>query len=297
MILIDFSNIFVSNAVMAIENYGQPSEEVIRSMILHSVRKLNKKFRKDYHQLVLAIDSDEYWRDDIYDYYKYKRRQDKQLRKANTDIDWDLIHKHKNKVLDEIRATFPYIVIDVKGCEGDDIIGALTLKYRDKEKIMIVSEDKDFKQLHGINVQQYSSIRDIDIKCPDPDIYLSEHIIRGDSGDGIPNILSPSDTFFTGTRQKACGPVKIRDWLGKDPKEFCETDEQMRRYLENQMLVDLSKIPHGIVKNIDEVYKKGTPCNNATIKPYLELHNLNRLVNLHDDFITQESKQTTTKLI
>lgn len=297
MILIDFSSIFVANASMAIEQHGQPPENVIRSMILHTIRRLNKKFRYDYHHIVLAVDNDHYWRDDFYKHYKYKRRESKKLRKIDSDINWDLIHEHKNKVLDEIRANLPYTVIDIHGCEGDDIIGTLALKYRDTEKCMIISADGDFKQLHHRNVQQYNSIRDVEVVCLDPNIHLSEHIIRGDSGDGVPNILSPSDTFFTGTRQKACGPKTIRDWLGKPPEEFCEDKEQLRRYQENKTLVDLSEVPKNIVDDIICMYEKGTSCTNETIEPYLMNHGLTRLLNLRDDFIVQESKLPTTRTL
>ena len=65
------------------------------------------------------------------------------------------------------------------------------------EDILIISSDKDFQQLQSFgNIKQYSPAHREYLVCENPEWYLSNHIIRGDSSDGIPNILSDDDTFI-----------------------------------------------------------------------------------------------------
>ena len=47
----------------------------------------------------------------------------------------------------------------------------------------------------------------------DPTIYLKEHILKGDTSDGVPNVLSPDNTFVDGLRQRPLSRKKIQSWL------------------------------------------------------------------------------------
>ena len=42
-----------------------------------------------------------------------------------------------------------------------------------------------------------------------PDTYIKEHILKGDSSDGVPNVLSPDHTFVEGLRQRPLSKKKI----------------------------------------------------------------------------------------
>ena len=67
------------------------------------------------------------------------------------------------------------------------------------KQIMIVSGDKDFIQLQNIdNVNQYSPILKKHVNGHNPDTYIKEHILKGDTSDGVPNVLSADNTFVEG---------------------------------------------------------------------------------------------------
>ena len=77
-------------------------------------------------------------------------------------------------------------------------------------RVMILSGDKDFIQLQKYpNVKQYSPITKKMINGMNPDDYLKEHVLKGDTSDGVPNVLSPDNTFVDGIRQRPLSKKKI----------------------------------------------------------------------------------------
>jgi hypothetical protein len=113
---------------------------------------------------------------------------------------------------------------------------------------MIVSGDKDFIQLHKYNnVHQYSPIVKKHITGHNPDTYIRTHILKGDTSDGVPNVLSGDDTFTEGLRQRPLGKKKIEIWL-----ESMESmpDETKRNYQRNEKLINLDKIPEELEDQI-----------------------------------------------
>ena len=139
----------------------------------------------------------------------------------------------------------PYKVLDVDGAEADDVIAVLTARLSSNSSVLILSSDKDFSQLQKYpNVTQYSPILKRFIKIDDPKTFIREHVLRGDRGDGIPNFLSPDDTFVRGLRQKVINSKKLSEWIGKDPNDFCDST-MLRGYKRNQMLVDFEYIQIG----------------------------------------------------
>ena len=293
MILMDFSGITVANVAIGIREFGEPTEDIVRSMIMNSVRRLNTKFKKKYGELVICCDSRHYWRKDEFEYYKYKRGVDKAKKREEDGINWAEVYTWVNKIKDELKENFPYIVIDINGCEADDIIGTLVNEYGASEKMLILSRDGDFKQLQSKNVHQYDPITDKVLKVENARLYLSEHIIRGDSGDGIPNILSPRDTFFTGTKQKSVMKKWIANCIGEDPKEFCTTPDMLARYYENEKLIDLRKgVPKDLYSEIISVYNSGTEVKNNKIYSYLAKNKMSNFMDVIADFYNEsEPKQ------
>ena len=75
------------------------------------------------------------------------------------------------------------------------------------------------------------------MNCVDPEEYLNEDIVKGDSSDGVPNVLSPDNTFVDGLRQKPLSKKKIASIAdGNLPN-----DEVKRNYQRNETLIDLTK--------------------------------------------------------
>ena len=291
MILLDFSGVVVSNIHIGIREFGHPTEDIVRHMILNSIRRLNTKFKKKYGNMVICCDSKHYWRNSFFEYYKYKRKVARDKAREKDDIDWNEVYSWVDKIALELKEYFPYTVIIIDGAEADDIIGSLVKKYETSEKILILSRDGDFKQLQGKNVHQYDPIGDKVVKVENPRLYLSEHVIRGDAGDGIPNILSPKDTFYTGTKQKSVTKKWIANCIGEDPKDFCDTAEMLERYYENERLIDLRKgVPEKLYNDVITIYNNGTTNTNSKIYTYLMKNNLTNLLDVMEDFYN-EGKQ------
>jgi hypothetical protein len=256
-------------------------ESLVRHMILNSLRTYVKKFRDSHGpEVIIACDNKKYWRRDIFPHYKASR---KKIREASGH-DWATIFECLSKIKQELKDYSPYKVIDVDTAEADDIIAVLAMKYSATQKVMILSSDKDFAQLQKYpNVEQYSPILKKHIKEPLPAAQLKQLIIRGDKGDGIPNILSADDCFVTATRQKPITEAKIIKWMNQQPSEFC-TEEMLRNYNRNEMLIDLIKIPNGLKQNILDTYGDTKAKTKQQFMNYLMSNRLKNLLEVIDEF-------------
>jgi 5'-3' exonuclease len=260
---------------------GSVDENLVRHMILNTLRTYVKKFKSTHGpEVIIACDNRHYWRREVYAHYKAGRKK----ARAATGHDWTSIFESLNRIRQELKESSPYKVIDVDGAEADDVIGTLVQKYASTEKIMILSSDKDFAQLQRFpNVEQFSPIMKKYIKEPFPLVQLKQLIIRGDKGDGIPNILSPDDVFVVGGRQKAITEAKIITWLNQDPKDFCN-DEMFRNYARNETLIDLTKIPEKVRNEILEQYDTSKGKTRQIFMNYMMKNRLKNLLECIDEF-------------
>ena len=276
MILIDFTQTIIAGLMAQMKmNGGEVSEDMLRHMIINSVRNYQKKYARDYGEIVLCTDAAHPWRRDYYPLYKAGRKKTREA----SDLDWTMLFNTLQKVKEEIRDNFPYRYMYVENCEADDIIAVLTKQ--SKEPVLIISGDKDFQQLHKYDdVTQWSPNLNRMIECQDPDLFLKEHILKGDKSDGIPNILSNDDCFELGIRQtplrKPILEKYLRITIEKDDKYY-------RNYLRNQTLIDLDFIPQDIEDNILEEFDK-TKVVKGKVFDYLVSHRLNELLNHVEDF-------------
>ena len=255
MILVDLNQVVISNLMVQINNYKQEAEEgLVKHMILNSILSIKKKFGSDYGNIVLCCDNKNFWRKDIFPYYKGNRKKIRE----NSGYDWSMIFNTIMQTKKDLREIFPYKIIEVDRTEADDIIGTLVKNFSKYEKTLIVSSDKDFKQLQKYpNVTQYSPILKKFLVTKEPNKYIREHIIRGDSGDGVPNFLSDDDVFVTDKRQKPLSRKKLIEWLDIDrnPEDFCDSN-MLKKYKRNEQLVDLSFVPQEIQDKILEEFGK-----------------------------------------
>lgn len=255
MIIVDLSQVMISNLMVQLGNHtnAEIEEDLLRHMILNSIRSYNVKFRNDFGEMIIACDAGNNWRKQVFPYYKANRKKNRE----NSELNWNAIFETLNKVRDELKEFFPYRVIQVDTAEADDVIGTLVQEFGNtSEKILILSGDKDFMQLQTyMNVKQFDPVRKRWKTTNDPSRFIKEHIIRGDTGDGVPNFLSADNTFVIGGRQKPISNKKLEIWLDKDPKEFCD-ENMLRGYYRNQQLVDLSFIPETIKEQVLEQYQQ-----------------------------------------
>ena len=250
----------ISNLMVQINgrNAVELNEDLVRHMVLNSLRGHNKKFRKEYGEMVIACDSKNVWRREIFPNYKAGRKANR----AKSEHDWDAIFSMLHTIKDEIKTFLPYKVIEIETAEADDIIGTIVTKYHSAEPILILSGDKDFIQLHKFKgVKQYDPVHKRYLKDKSPEQYLIEHVAKGDRGDGVPNYLSADDTFvIEGGRQKPMR-AKYIDILGnniEDVENKFEDEEQKRGWLRNRMLIDLAYIPQEIQSKVVESFDQPT---------------------------------------
>tara|TARA_Y100000004_G_scaffold52340_1_gene58039 strand:+ start:1030 stop:1875 length:846 start_codon:yes stop_codon:yes gene_type:complete len=240
MIIVDLTQVLIASLMASTRGGQEPiSEDLVRHIALKSLAMYRKKYKNKYGELVLADDSYNVWRKDVFPYYKANR---KKTRDKDTK-DWNQIFDCISVIREELKYNFPYKYIYISKCEADDIIGTLCEKYGDTENIMIISGDKDFQQLQRYSkVRQFSPITKKDIKLTQEQAleYLNDHIISGDTGDGVPNCLSQDNVFVSGLRQRPLSKKK-RDTI-KDP--LVMNDSEIDRNLSrNRSLIDLSYIP------------------------------------------------------
>ena len=245
MIIIDMNQISVASLMMHLHmNKGELEEDMVRHMILNSVRMYRTMFNEDYGEIVLAYDSRAYWRKEIFPQYKSNRRKNRE----EDDKDWDSIFDVLNNIKEEIKEFLPYKVVEVYGAEADDVIATLCKHYQN-EKVMIVSGDKDFIQLQKYdNVKQYSPITKKLVDGVDPKVYIKEHVLKGDKSDGVPNVLSPDHTFTDELRQRPLTSKQLESILAQDIDEL--DDEIKRNYQRNDKLINLDNIPKTLESEI-----------------------------------------------
>ena len=272
MILIDMNQIALASLMMntKMNNSKTIDETMVRHMILNSIRMYRKEYHSEYGEVVLTWDSKHSWRKDYFPEYKASRRKGRE----ESDLNWDDIFGTLNKIRNEIKENFPYKYLEVFGAEADDIIGFLCEENRD-EKIMIISGDKDFIQLQKYpNVTQWSPITKKQVNGFDPTIYLKEHILKGDTSDGVPNVLSPDNTFSDGLRQRPLSRKKIQSWLNS--VEDCN-DEVKRNYQRNLTLIDLSKTPEELKNQIRLEYNNAPHGDRSKLLNYFMIYKLKEL--------------------
>jgi hypothetical protein len=216
----------------------------------------NKRYRKEYGQMVICADGMNTWRRQYFPEYKGMRRKGKE----ESTMDWNEIFRIVNLIREEIQENLPYKVLHMEGCEADDIIGALAIRTQEfgqGEPVMVVSSDKDFIQLQKYNnVKQWSPIQKKAVTDKNPRNYLFNHIMRGDAGDGIPNVLSRDDTFMVeGLKQTPLRQTRIDEWLEKsDDLKSAMSEDLYRNYQRNKTLIDLNEIPQHIQESIINKY-------------------------------------------
>ena len=279
------NQVTISNLMMQVVNQkdNEVNEDMVRHMVLNSLRSYRSKFFDEYGELVICYDGRNYWRREIFPFYKQNRKKTRE----SSDLDWDSIFKTLNKIREEIREIFPYKVLEVEHAEADDIIASLvfhTAKNPLPENVLIISSDKDFFQLQTHSfVKQYSPTLKKFVSGSDPEEYIKVHILKGDRGDGIPNFLSPDNTFVDNLRQKPLGANKIDKLVVQEPKEFCN-EEMLRNYQRNQRLIDLSFVPSDLQKIIVDHYKEVKCGNRSKLLNYFIKNRLKNLTESLSDF-------------
>lgn len=280
MILIDYNAVAIASGL---QYKNDLDENLIRHTILNSLRLYRNSFKDKYGELIICGDGKNNWRKEVFPNYKYKRSESK----SKSDVDWNELYRIIYKVYDEISDNFPYKTILVDECEADDVIATLverTQEFGQYEAVIIISADKDFAQLQRYdNVRQYSPLKKQFIDESNPRKQLLELILKGDASDGIPNVLSPDNSFADGIRQTPLRRTTI-DKLIEDLK--CMGDEVYRNYCRNKKLIDLTETPNSVKSKILNSFEEQDKWNNrGKVFPFLVEKRCRMLLEDIKDFV------------
>lgn len=282
-LLIDLTQTIIANVVVHFRDDLKKDPKDAKNLIKHSLfntlLSYKKNYGKEYGELVLACDSKKYWRRDYFPAYKGHRKHDREA----SDMNWDVVFETINEIKSDLREYFNYKVIEVEGAEADDVIACITKYLQDNElvqeglfdgepqKVLVCSADTDFVQLQKYKgVKQWSSIQKKWVK-PKVSIpqFIMEHVCTGDSGDNIPNILTP-DTWAIdrsngdeAIRQTPMRKQRLSKFVENGIAE-CNTNEERRNFIRNQTLIDFDKIPDRIYNSIIDEYKNYKSMGNKT---------------------------------
>ena len=271
MILIDNNQLLIANIFSVMKHYDIEDEGILRHLCINTYRIYNKKFKEKYGEMIICHDSPHCWRKDVFKHYKENRKSNKE----KSPHDWNKIFKIMTKIRKEVDSSFPWKNISVPTSEADDIIAVIVKNSIPIEPIIIISSDKDFQQLQKYsNVKQWSPLKGEYINCENPDLFLKEHIIKGDASDGVPNIISDDDTFVDKDKRQTPLTKKKMINVMENTGEYNKTDEWCR----NETLIDFNKIPKELENKIIEEYNKPNEKSNKGIFPYLVKYQLVKLL-------------------
>tara|TARA_B100000524_G_scaffold215137_1_gene112926 strand:+ start:608 stop:1441 length:834 start_codon:yes stop_codon:yes gene_type:complete len=264
MILLDFSQTMIGSFMAMGKGSIVVEEDLLRHTVLNTIRQYKQMHRHvDHGGFVICCDSPKNWRKESFPEYKANRKK-----KRETDTtDWTSLFEFLHQMIDDLREYFPYKVVKVESAEADDIIAVLTQEEM-KNPTTIISSDKDFIQLQKYEgVQQWSPLTKDWVKG-DPEASLWEKLVKGDAGDGVPNILSSDDTFIVeGKRQRPISKKKMEMWK-EDRSSW--TDEMHRNFNRNEMMVDLEKTPESIRINIINQFREQVPPHGRLMEYFTE---------------------------
>ena len=274
--LVDFSQIVIGSFMMA-SKFSDADIDTVRPAVLNTLRIYRTKFVSEFGELILCCDDRKTWRKDIFPNYKASRKKTR----AATSIDWDNLYESLNQLKEELIEWFPYKLVQVEKAEADDIIAVLVELIN--ERSLILSSDKDFVQLHGFNVRQYSPMQKKFVEG-DAKWNLHEKIIKGDVGDGVPNIMSDDNVFIDeGRRQKPITKKKVDAWYELDPDKYCSS-EMLRNYNRNKQLVDMGEVPSSIRINITKQFESVAVGDRKRLLTYFINHRLKNLTESLSEF-------------
>lgn len=294
MIVIDYSQTIISNLMAEIGSRKDVEIEVnlLRHMVINTIRSHKLKFGRDFGEIVIACDSKKYWRKQVFPYYKANRKKARE----DSGFNWPLIFDTINLIKEELRTFFPFKVIEVEGAEADDIIATLAEWSVDNDHkegslipepapLLVISGDHDFIQLQKYShVKQYSPMHKRFVKPEiSPQAHILEHIIKGDKGDGVPNVLTPDDAIVNGDRQRPISSKKMEQWIN-DPATMPTDVVFQKNFDRNKTLVDFESIPKDIKNQIINTFVNAPHGDRSKLLDYFISNKLKMMMEHINEF-------------
>ena len=271
MIMVDYSQCALA-AILSFQRELKGDEAEVKNLIRHvtlsTLKSYKKKYGPEYGEMVICCDGRKYWRKEFFEHYKGSRKKNRDA----SSLDWKLIFDTLSEMREDLDKYFPYKVLHVEAAEADDIIAVMAKWLQsnrqcikglveEPQKILILSSDKDFKQLQLYpQVRQWSPMQKKYITATAQEIkdFMVEHIVKGDTGDGVPNILSQDNIFMIAERQKTVSSKRLSEFIEKG-FAACRDDTERRNWHRNSTLVDFQHIPETVTNNIVDAYLNSSP--------------------------------------
>jgi 5'-3' exonuclease len=239
VLLIDGHNMVYRNVFIAdFQVPGDPGFLYWKFLMIQSLLTSIRKFQPK--KVILAFDSSYTWRKKIFDEYKAQRK----AQRDKSTIDFKKFFIALDAFIEDIKKTFPNIyIIQVKEAEADDVIAVCVKELYKKNKITILSSDKDMRQLTKYkNVSIYDSIKKEYVKVMNPEQELQEKILYGDKqSDNIPPIKR-------GLGKKTAGKILRGNLLLEYFKKHGDTIKE--NWERNNTLINFDCIPKEITESI-----------------------------------------------
>jgi|688.fasta_scaffold05161_25 hypothetical protein len=263
LLIIDVPNLFYRTVSAHSNKYGGTAEDKA-GLALHScligMNKWYNTIKPD--QLAVVFEGNKNWRKS---YTASNDCKSKVLYKGNRVKDPSMEHLYEviNDFEKLAREHTSIVCLSAPELEGDDLIAGVVQKYSTNgDEVVILSGDKDFKQL--LKHSKVSLINPDDGKprqCDDPEFFMFEKAIRGDTGD---NVRSAFPRVRVTRLEKAFkDPYEMTllmnetfqgiDPVTQEPKEFIVRE----LFEENNLLMNLEKQPSEIRQIIDETIEHG----------------------------------------
>jgi hypothetical protein len=298
VILVDYSQVSLA-AILTFQRELKGTDSEVKNLIRHvtlsTLKSYKKKYGGEYGELVICCDGRKYWRKEAFAHYKASRKKNRDA----SDLDWKLIFDTLTEMREDIATHFPWRVIHVERAEADDVIACMSKWLQtnqliseglmeDAQKVLILSSDKDFKQLQVYdNIKQWSPMQKKYVTATKSELkaWMIEHIVKGDAGDGVPNILSPDDIFLQdGVRQKPVSAKRLEEFIEKG-FDACRTEDERRNWHRNSTLVAFEHIPQDVNDLIVDAYLNNKPKGDKmAVMNYLIEHRCRLLLDELDDF-------------
>jgi len=280
-LLVDFSNIIYSIFFMDLREEGLAgNENFVRHLCLNKILSIKKKLEIKHQNVFLLLDHKINWRREIFPYYKADRAKSRE----KLDLDFKRLFNLIDNFYSELKAYFPFYILRNEYVEADDWVAVLAKHFSETgDSSIVVSTDKDFYQLQKYpNVlYQYDHINFKNVKIDNAENVLKAKVLCGDPGDGIPNILSDSDTFVVKKkRQKPFGEKKAwQHVIDNDIDKFITENKLELNFKRNNRLINFDCIP----KQISEVILKRyvsyeLPKEGTQLQAYLHSKDLNAIL-------------------
>lgn len=289
LMVVDTSNIAVATLMANFlpKTQNDINIDIVRHLICDTIRQNVMRFKAEYPDIVLALDSNKYWRKTVAPYYKKKRKEEHE----KSDWDWDRLNGFLNPVYGEVRDNLPYKALQIDYAEGDDVIAVLCKKaVAEGRRVLVVSADSD-----GVQLQRYSGVvqwsptqkKWVKPKYGTPQNDLRMKIIKGDKKDSIASIKSRSDYVATrveGERAPSIMQKELDVWLDAVDPTLEMTPEMAARYKENERLRDFNFIPKDVENAILEAYNAPKIGNKSKMQKYFIQNRMVRMAEKMSDF-------------